>query len=166
MLLALLSDTHDNAAATKAAVALLALHKPAAYLHAGDLVDAAMLFHFAGIGPFHFVFGNNEYDQAAIRSQARALDLFCHGHFADLTFAGKRVGLLHGHDSALFHRLAVSDQYDYLIHGHSHIRRDIRLPAPSRTRIINPGALFRARTKSVALLDVVADTLRFLELHV
>lgn len=164
MLLALLSDSHDHAAAIKTALALLAPHKPDAYLHAGDLVSPDMLFHFAGIGPFHFVFGNNEFDHAALRSQAVALNLFCHGHFADLSFAGKRLALLHGHDAALFHRLAASGQYHYIIHGHSHLCRDTRLPAPSPTRIINPGALFRAKTKSVALLDVASDSLRFLEL--
>lgn len=161
MLLALLSDTHDNAHTTKAALALLAPHQPAAYLHAGDLVDPNMLAHFAGIGPFHFVFGNNEYDHAAIRSLALSLDLHCHGDSADLTFAGKRLALLHGHDSALLHKLAHSGNYAYIVHGHTHVRRDLRL---GPTRIINPGALHRAKTKSVALLDVQSDHLQFLEL--
>jgi len=162
MLLALLSDTHDNARNTRAALQLLAPHKPAAYLHAGDLVDSDMLALFAGLREFHFVFGNNEFDHAALRSVALALDLHCHGHVADLTFAGKRVALLHGHDGALVHKLAHSGDYAYLIHGHTHARRDERL---GKTRIINPGAVHRARSKSVALLDVATDELRFLELN-
>ena len=161
MLLALLSDTHDNTRSTRAALELLAAHRPAAYLHAGDLVDAGMLGLFAGLGAFHFVFGNNEYDHAAIRSLAVALELHCHEHVADLTFAGRRVALLHGHDGALFHKLAHSGEYAYLIHGHTHVRRDERV---GKTRIINPGAVHRARSKSVALLDVATDELRFLEL--
>ena len=161
MLLALLSDTHDNARGTRAALALLAPHRPAAYLHAGDLVDSDMLTLFAGLGPFHFVFGNNEFDHAALRSMALALDLHCHGHVADLTFAGKRLAMVHGHDEALFNHLAHSGDYAYLIHGHTHVRRDERL---GRTRIINPGAVHRAKVKSVALLDVATDELRFLEL--
>ena len=161
MLLALLSDTHDNARTTRAALALLAPHHPDAFLHAGDLVAPDMLSHFADIGPFHFVFGNNEYDHAAIRTLAHALDLHCHDPFADLTFAGKRVALLHGHDATLFHKLAQSGDYAYLIHGHTHVRQDTRL---GHTRIINPGALHRAKTKSVALLNVGTDELRFLEL--
>ena len=43
MLLALLSDTHDNVPATLAALRLLAPHKPDLYLHAGDLVSPEML---------------------------------------------------------------------------------------------------------------------------
>jgi uncharacterized protein len=162
MLLALLSDTHDNAAGTRAALGLLARHKPAAYLHAGDLVEAGMLVHFAGIGAFHFVFGNNEYDHAGLRSQALALGLMCHGEFGDLTFANKRVALLHGHDSGRFERVVRSGEYHYVIHGHSHVPRDVRVGAGG-TRIINPGALNRAKVKTVALLDVVADEVEFLE---
>ena len=39
MLLALLSDTHDNIPSIQAALTLLQPHHPVAYLHAGDLVD-------------------------------------------------------------------------------------------------------------------------------
>jgi putative phosphoesterase len=161
MLIALLSDTHDHAANARAAVALLKEHVPGAWLHAGDMVAPETLEHFAGLEPFHFVFGNNEYDHAALRSKAAALNLECHGEFADLRLGGKRVGLLHGHDSRLFSRLAAGGEYDYLIHGHTHVREDTRA---GKTRVINPGALHRARVKSVALLDLVKDELRFLEL--
>ncbi len=160
MLLALLADTHDNAHSTRAALELLAPHHPAAYLHAGDLVDAQMLTWFAGLGAFHFVFGNNEFDHAAIRAAALAYDLHCYGTVADLTFAGQRVALLHGHDWDLLHKLALSGEYAYVVHGHTHVRRDERV---GKTRIINPGALHRAKTRSVALLDVATDELRFLE---
>ena len=161
MLLALLSDTHDDVENTLAGLALLKPHQPAAYLHAGDLVDADMLAHFAELDPFHFVFGNNEYDLAGVRSMAVSLGLKCHDHMADLTFAGKRVALLHGHDSSSMHRAVTGGHYAYVIHGHTHVRRDVRVGG---TRIINPGALHRARTKSVALLNVATDELRFLEL--
>jgi uncharacterized protein len=161
MLLALLSDTHDNARTTQAALALLQPYHPAAYLHAGDLVDPAMLDHFAGLTQFHFVFGNNEFDHATLRAVALSLSLHCHGELADLTFAGKRLAMLHGNDDALFSRLVHSGNYAYLIHGHTHARHDIRV---GNTRIISPGALHRAKHKSVALLDVTTDELRFLDL--
>ncbi|HVX84843.1 MAG TPA: YfcE family phosphodiesterase [Phycisphaerae bacterium] len=162
MLIALLSDTHDNAATTRAAIELLRPHNPDAYLHAGDLVSPEMLDLFAGLNaPFHLVLGNNEYDPAALHSRASALGMSFHKQFADLTFAGKRLALMHGHEGTLLQRLLASGDYDYLIHGHTHLRRDERR---GRTRIINPGALHRARTKSVALLDPAADSLRFLDM--
>jgi predicted phosphodiesterase len=124
-----------------------------------------MLDLFAGL-PFHFVFGNNEYDLPAIRSRAKALDLHCHNHFADLSFDNKRFAILHGHDHPLMSRLlrpvpATVKPFDYIIHGHTHVRRDERV---GRSRIINPGALHRARTKSLALLDTANDHLTFLEI--
>ena len=163
MLIALLSDTHDNAAATRAALALLAPHQPAAYIHAGDLVEPDMLDLFADLPPesFHFVFGNNEFDHPALIARAAELQLHCHGRFADLTLAGKRIAVTHGHDPKVLEQSLFSHQYDYLIHGHTHVRRDERR---GRTRIINPGALHRTRAKSVVLLDLATDTLRFLEI--
>lgn len=160
MLLALLSDTHDNEAATRAALALLKPHKPDAYLHAGDLVSPSMLGLFAGLR-FHFVFGNNEWDLTTLKTRALAEGLFCHEHVADLTFDGKRLAVVHGHESGRLERLSHSGDYAYVIHGHTHVRKDVRI---GTTRIINPGALQRARVKSVALLDVVGDDLRFLDL--
>jgi len=160
MLLALLSDTHDNTANTLAALEMLRPHNPAVYLHAGDMVDPDMLDLFAGL-PFHFVFGNNEYDHGQLRSGAAALGLHCHGNFGDLTFDGKRIALLHGHDGTMMNKLLHADKYDYVIHGHTHVRNDQRV---GRTRVINPGAIHRARVKSVALLELSNDELRFLEL--
>jgi putative phosphoesterase len=161
MLLGLLSDTHDNVANMRAGLEMLRRHEPAAYLHAGDLISESMLDEFAGIDrPVHFVFGNNEYDLAGVRSRAISLGLNCHGEVADLTFGEKRLALLHGDDFGMLSRLIKSGSYAYVIHGHTHVRRDERVGA---TRVINPGALQRARVKSVALLDVAADTMRFLE---
>ena len=48
-----------------------------------------------------------------------------------------------------------------MIHGHTHRQADRR---EGRTRIINPGALHRAATKTVAILDTVEDELHFLEI--
>ena len=159
MLIALLSDTHDSVANTQAALALLVPHRPAAYLHAGDLVSTSMLDLFIGL-PFHFVFGNNEYDHAELRSRALALGLTCHGQQADLTLGPARICLTHGHDGRLS-RAARSGDFTYIIHGHTHVRRDERV---GKTRIINPGAVQRASVRSVALLNVATDELRFLEL--
>ena len=160
MLLALLSDTHDTHATTSAALTLLKPHNPDAYLHAGDLVSPDMLDLFADL-PFHFVYGNNEYDLTLLKSKAAALGLYCHEHFADLTFANKRIAMLHGHEHNRLERLAHSGDYAYLIHGHTHLKRDTRL---GPTRIINPGALHRARTKSAALLNLTTDTLTYIDL--
>ncbi len=160
MLLALLADTHDNPWTTRGALAIFKRFKPDAYLHAGDLVSPSMLKLFAGL-PFHFVFGNNEADHEGLRARALAEGLHCHDNCAELTFAGKRIAMVHGHDAAEFQRVAAPGAFHYVIHGHSHVRRDERVGG---TRIINPGALHRARIKSVALLNLIEDSVTFLDL--
>ena len=72
------------------------------------------------------------------------------------------MALLHSHDGALLQRTIRSGDYAYVVSGHTHVRKDERV---GRTRVVNPGALHRARNKSVALLDVGDDTLRFLEVQ-
>lgn len=164
MLIGLLSDTHDNAATAAAGVALLKAAGAQAVLHAGDLVSPEMLQHFEGLGvPFHLVLGNNEYDPAALRSRASANGLFFYPEVADLTFGGKRLAMTHGHEGARLAELIRCGRYAYVVHGHTHVRRDEKIGA---TRVINPGALQRARVKSVAVLDTAADAVRFLELPV
>jgi uncharacterized protein len=159
MLIALMSDTHDHIVNTRAALELLAPHKPAAYLHAGDLVSPSMLDLFKGL-PFHFVFGNNEYDFSGLRSRAMVHGVTCHGELADLTLAGKRIAVTHGHTHT-FRKTIRSGEFQYVVYGHTHLIGDERI---GTTRVINPGALQRAQKKTVALLNLATDDLQFLPL--
>jgi len=70
---------------------------------------------------------------------------------------GKSIAVLHGHESG-FRDAVRGGAYDYLMHGHTHERRDERI---NGMRIVNPGALHRARIKTVATLDTETDTLTF-----
>jgi predicted phosphodiesterase len=47
---------------------------------------------------------------------------------------------------------------DYIIHGHTHRAAHVRI---DHVRLINPGALERARPRTVATLDVANDALDF-----
>ena len=57
---------------------------------------------------------------------------------------------------------ALDDGVRYLCHGHTHARADGR---QGPTRVINPGALFRATVYSVAVLDPETDQLHFHEVE-
>ena len=74
---------------------------------------------------------------------------------------GYAIAALHGHDGLL--GAIHSGEQRYVLHGHTHARRDQRI---GPTRVINPGALggTHRETRSVAILDVAADALRFIEL--
>jgi uncharacterized protein len=156
-LLGILSDSHDHVANLTAALQLLQSRGAQFFIHCGDFCQPEMLDHFVGL-PAAFVWGNCD-DRHALQRYAAAMKLACHGDAGDLTLGGKRIAFLHGDDSARLHQLVTSQQYDYLLHGHTHIQDDRRM---ARTRIINPGALQRARIKTVALLDLSTDALEIL----
>src|SRR6185437_10042018 len=158
MLLGILSDTHDRADAMKAAVDVLRQHHAEFYIHCGDVGGEAVLDQFVGL-PAAFIWGNNDWDRKSLERYAQSLGLSCHGAMADLDLGGKKIAVIHGDDFALKQKLLHDQQHDYLLQGHTHYRQDERV---GKTRIINPGALYRAREKSVALLDTASDHLRFL----
>jgi hypothetical protein len=64
----------------------------------------------------------------------------------------------HGHLYKEYRQLLDANP-DYLLTGHSHVASDMRECA---TRFINPGALHRASSYTVALLNLADDSLRFL----
>jgi len=67
-----------------------------------------------------------------------------------------RFGMVHNLDAR---RQRWASNFDVVIHGHTHRWRDEVI---GRTRFINPGALHRASSWTVALLDCSSDQLRML----
>jgi putative phosphoesterase len=141
-----------------AAVTLLREAGAEFYVHCGDVGSERVLDHLAGL-PSAFVFGNTDWDRASLARYAEKIGVACHGAFADLELGGKKFAVVHGDDFKLKQRLLAEQQHDYLLQGHTHVRADQRV---GRTRLINPGALHRAREKTVALLDTETDRLRLL----
>ena len=158
MIVGLLSDTHDRADATLLAVRALRGAGAEFLIHCGDVGSQDVLDHLAGV-PSAFVFGNNDWDRPALQRYAATIDVRCLGDAGDLELGGKAFYVCHGDDPRAMRRALDAQRYDYLLHGHTHTRRDDRV---GRTRVINPGALHRAREKTVAVLDTAGDRLTFL----
>lgn len=158
MLIGILSDTHDRADAMAAAMKLLRERGATFYVHCGDVGSERVLDHLAGV-PSAFVFGNTDWDRAALARYARSIGVACHDAFADLDLGGKRIAVTHGDDYGLKQRILSEQRHDYLLQGHTHARADQRV---GKTRLINPGALHRAKEKTVALLDTETDRLEFI----
>ena len=158
MLLGILSDTHDRYEIMGAAVRALRDRGAAFFIHCGDVCTPNLLDHLAGL-PSAFVWGNCDWDRMTLRRYADSIGVPCYGPFADLELGGKRVAVLHGDDRTRLEGVLAAQEHDYLFHGHTHVKRDERI---GKTRVINPGALFRASEKTVALLDTEADVLEYL----
>ena len=160
MLVGVLSDTHGRAQAAQAAVQRLQGRGAEHLLHCGDVGTTEVLDALAGL-PAAFVFGNTDWNRAGLQAHAEHLGIVCYGDFGDFQLDGKSFALLHGDDAALKHRLLDEQRHDYLLQGHTHETMDRTI---GKTRLINPGALFRAAQKTVVLLDTRNDTVEFLKI--
>ncbi|MCI0685396.1 MAG: YfcE family phosphodiesterase [Gemmataceae bacterium] len=154
MRIAIVSDTHSRIAAVERALALIAERGIARIIHCGDLEDADTVRLFPP--QTQFVFGNCDHDRDGIRDAVARSGGRLHEPFGHLTIAGKSIAFVHGDDGTLLRDLLAAKTFDYLFHGHTHIRRDEHV---GPTRVINPGALHRARPKTFAILDVATGEL-------
>jgi hypothetical protein len=162
MLVGLLSDTHDDLDATVAGLRVLRGAGVEYFLHSGDVGGQKILDLFAG-DRFAFVWGNNDWDRRDLSRYASSIGLQCLDEFGEVTIDGKLIALMHGDDSARLKRVLSQQRHDYLITGHTHVKQDERR---GRIRWINPGALHRVRTKTVAVLDVAKEELKFLAVEI
>jgi len=158
----ILSDSHDRADMMSAAVRTLTANGAEFLIHCGDVGSEPVLDCLAGI-PSAFVWGNNDFDRRSLQQYAEDLGIKCMGNLGELELGGKRFVVLHGDDERAKHRLLAEQRHDYLLQGHTHVPLDQPI---GKVRCINPGALHRAREKTVALLDTETDRLTFLILTV
>ena len=158
MIVGILSDTHDRVEAARAGIELLRQHGAEFFIHCGDVGSEMILDLLAGL-PSAFVFGNCDWDRRGLERYAAELNVSCLGHSGELELGGKSIHVQHGDDFQSLRRAIDGQQFDYVLHGHTHVTRDQRV---SRTRIINPGALHRAKVKTVAILDTDKDSLQLL----
>lgn len=158
MLVGILSDSHGDAVMVAAALAMLHARGAQHFIHCGDIGSEGVLDRFAGL-PTTFVTGNTDYDRDDLLRYGQQIGLQGYIPLADLTLDGKRMAIVHGDDAKLLQRLITSQDYDYVLHGHTHQRRETR---SGRTLVINPGALHRAAEKTAALLDTATGFVEFL----
>jgi putative phosphoesterase len=156
----LISDTHDQQHATARALKLLRDGGAELILHAGDVGGESIIDLLVGLNA-HFVWGNTDWDRAALGRYAASLGVTCHDDIARLTLAEKRIILTHGDDGRLIRQVLAGRQADILITGHTHVPHDL---VENNVRCINPGAVYRAARKQVALLDLPEGTLTALPL--
>lgn len=156
MRIGLLSDSHGQALRTRDAVRLLVDRGAEMLLHLGDIETQAVIDELAGQDS-RLVFGNND-DERTLGRYASSLGLCVMHPLGRLEVDARTIAFTHGHIARC---MREAEGADYLLHGHTHRRRDERIGA---SRWINPGALHRAHPYSVAILDPSNDLLEFIEL--
>jgi hypothetical protein len=153
MKIGVVSDTHGRLAITQKAIHLLRERGAQLILQCGD-IDCATTVRLFSIIPSHFVFGNWDLRPSRLKSAIAEIGGLWHDEIGRLEVAGKRLAWVHGHIPGQRQRLETSGEFDFLFYGHSHKHEVHRA---GRTTVINPGALHRAKTKTVALVDLTTD---------
>ncbi|MFV0445750.1 MAG: YfcE family phosphodiesterase [Planctomycetaceae bacterium] len=154
--LGILSDTHGHVGYTRDAVQVLRRERIDLLLHCGDIGShriPSLLMEW----PAHYVFGNVDYDEAMLRGAIRDVGGICHERCGDLTIAGCRIALLHSDDERKFKDIVESGKYDLVCYGHTHVAR---LDLQGRTRVLNPGALYRATPHQIAIVELPTWTIK------
>src|SRR3954471_3346722 len=157
VLVGILSDTHDQVRRTKLAVAKLKAAGAEALLHCGDITIADVVYECGNL-PSYFVFGNCDFDRDGLRKAILTIGATCLEAGDVVALAGRKVAITHGDSEREIRRLKSSNP-DYFLSGHTHRINDVNYGS---MRCINPGALHRASTWTVVLLDLVRDDLKVL----
>ncbi len=160
MKIGILSDTHGRVESTRLGVDALVGRGAEVLIHCGDVGSPEVLDVLVGHRSL-FVFGNCDWDRETLRRHAQIIGVMCQGVYCDLELSGKHIAVLHGDDAGLKRRILAEQKHDYLFQGHTHIFEDVMI---GRTRLINPGALYRAKPHTVALLDPEDGTGEFIEI--
>lgn len=161
----LLSDSHSAARTTERAVAVLMENGAQLLIHLGDVGSIEVLDALAVAADenspqieAHVVFGNTDYDWQKMADYARSLDLIVDHPAGQLTLPdGGVLAFMHG-DRQKPMDISLGQNVKYLCHGHTHVAADQMI---GQTRVINPGALYRARQYTVAILDTDKNELMF-----
>jgi putative phosphoesterase len=147
MLIAILSDIHDNIPKLRAAIDHI--QRVDALLCGGDLCSPFIVDELAKFPrQIHVVFGNNDADlfritqktSAANQNRAPEDQIQLHAEFYEGELGGKRIALIHFEQ--IGKALVGSGRYDLVCYGHTHLYSVERDPATGAIRGLNPGEIF------------------------
>ncbi|MCL2304435.1 MAG: metallophosphoesterase [Planctomycetaceae bacterium] len=150
MKIGVLSDTHGDVKLTSAALEVFCEQGVSQILHCGDIGTPEIVLLFSQI-PTAFVFGNCDPKTETLRRAILSIDQTCCDWFGELELDGKRIFFLHGHQWNRFENEVHSGQWDLICYGHTH---NAELRMAGETLILNPGAIYRTASPSVAIVDL------------
>lgn len=161
MKVGIISDTHGQIDRLHRAIDLLTAQGADTLVHCGDLGGDDCLRALGHSGkPAYAVCGNVDRQLPHLMDLAAEVGVEMHWEVIEVPLGdGRYLVATHGHDAQLVSELLAGRQFPYVCHGHSHQRRDERVGG---VHVINPGALHRAKSLSVALLDTAKDKVEFL----
>jgi hypothetical protein len=158
-----IADTHDNTANVEKAVKLFKDRKVDFVIHLGDVVSPVTLKLFEGLR-VRLIKGNCDGDVEALKKRLKEMDGKFYSILLDVTVNNKKIIALHGDYEIVLQNAIESQKYDYVLHGHTHTKRDEKV---EKTRVINPGThyLLHKENHFVVLLDPERDDVQFVKIN-
>ena len=157
MLLAIISDSHDNEPNVRTALDYCTAHGITTLLHCGDVANADTLKLIATSfpGQVHVIAGNADYDEDAFSQLARThRHLKFYGAVGQLTTPDGTLGWCHHPGPAK--ALAQTGRYRAVFYGHTHRPWEELV---NQCRLINPGTLAGLRYRATfATYDTATHT--------
>ena len=158
MKIAIISDTHGNIANFKKAVNWLNKNNISLILHCGDISTPETLEEIAKNfkGKIHYVFGNADNNQDAIRKTAKENpNIILYDQSGEIKIGNIKISFCHF--PKLARELASTGRYNFVFYGHTHQPWEEEL---NGCRLINPGNLSNMLYKaSFAVYDTKTEKL-------
>jgi uncharacterized protein len=156
----ILSDTHDDEACARGALAIFRREKVDMIFHLGDVTLPRVIAPFRGNGiTLVAVFGNNDVDQEGL--QRASGDAFAKG---PRVFESGPWKVLLGHIFDNLHgEIGAGGNFDLILFGHTHRPVSMRV---GRALVVNPGeacGLMSGR-RTCAIVDLAARDVRILDI--
>lgn len=156
LIVGVMSDTHGNYLAARKAVELFDQEKVDHIIHCGDVGGEEVFNELIG-RPLTFVWGNTDSPPPALSAYLQQTGFTLpNGVPARVDLGGKRFAVFHGHERQ-FRSCKLLD-VDYVLYGHTH---EADVEVLDGKCFVNPGALFRANPKTVAIIDTETSEIRF-----
>jgi len=142
MVIAIVSDTHDNLATAKKALVWLNRKKIKIMIHCGDVCSPAMLKEISKVfkGKIHLIIGNIgpvSIDKDPFRIKALGIkNVKFYGETGKLKIGNKKLAF--AHEPAIAEELTKGNKYDLVFFGHTHQPWEKTV---NGCKMVNPGTL-------------------------
>ncbi len=159
MIIAVMSDSHDNIWNLRKALDVIRAEKSEMLIHCGDFVAPFMIKELAATDiPVHGVFGNNDGDQYRLTklSVTTFKNITFHDPVGQVDIDGYHIGFTHYEEIA--EGLAATGKYNLVCYGHSHT---YVVHKTDHTQILNPGEIMgKDGQPGFCLVDTKSNTIK------
>lgn len=151
MIIAIISDTHDNIYRIKKLLDILHSKKPDLVIHCGDVISPKTAVMFKDFDMV-FIKGNCDGEVNGLKNKIQGFGEFYEEYFEKVV-DGKKIFATHGH-LPILQKAIDQNGYWLIAHGHTHKYKKDTI---NRMVVLNPGSLYGNDFGGVFFVDTLKD---------